>query len=96
VIIQQAPAQQQQPPVVIQQAAPQSAGDGADTTVQEAVKARLNESDGMALITVQVRRGTATLSGSATSAALKSEAERVVRAVRGVTAVDNRIQVAGL
>jgi osmotically-inducible protein OsmY len=95
VIIQQAPAQQQ-PPVVIQQAAPQPAGDGADTTAQEAAKARLNESDGMALITVQVRRGTATLSGSATSAALKSEAERVVRAVRGVTAVDNQIQVSDL
>jgi len=96
VIIQQAPAQQQQPPVVIQQAAPQPAGDGADATVQEAAKTRLNESDGMALITVQVRRGTATLTGSATSAALKSQAERVVRAVRGVTAVDNQIQVSDL
>ena len=96
VIIQQAPAQQQQPPVVIQQAAPQPAGDGADATVQEAAKTRLNESDGMALITVQVSRGTATLSGSATSAALKSEAERVVRAVRGVTAVDNQIRVSDL
>lgn len=96
VIIQQAPAQQQQPPVVIQQAAPQPAGDGADATVQEAAKTRLNESDGMALITVQVRRGTATLTGSATSAALKSEAERVVRAVRGVAAVDNQIHVSDL
>lgn len=97
VIIQQAPAQQP-PPVVIQQAAPQSAGDDAsvDATVQEAATKKLNESDGMALITIKVSRGTATLNGTAASAALKSQAERVVRAVRGVAAVDNQIAVSGL
>ena len=97
VIIQQAPAQQQQqPPVIIQQAAPQqSAGDGsgADATMQAAATQKLNENDGMALISIKVRRGTATLSGTVTSAALKSQAERVVRAVRGVTAVDNQITI---
>jgi len=98
VIIQQAPAQQQQPPVIIQQAAPQPAGDnsGADATVQEAATKKLNENDGMALISIKVSHGTATLSGTATSAALKSQAERVVRAVRGVTSVDNQIAVSGL
>ncbi|HZH30989.1 MAG TPA: BON domain-containing protein [Pyrinomonadaceae bacterium] len=98
VIIQQAPAQQQQPPVIIQQAAPQPARDaaGADATVQEAAIRKLSESDGMALVTIRVSGGTATLSGSATSTALKSQAERVVRNVRGVTAVDNQITVSSL
>jgi osmotically-inducible protein OsmY len=57
---------------------------------------KLSESDGMALVTIRVSRGTATLSGSATSATLKSQAEQVVRAVRGVTAVDNQITVSRL
>ena len=99
VIIQQAPAQQQPPPVVIQQAAPpQPAGDdsGADATVQEAATRKLNEHDGMALITIKVNHGTATLNGTASSAAIRSQAERVVRAVRGVTAVDNQVAVSGL
>jgi threonine dehydrogenase-like Zn-dependent dehydrogenase len=98
VIIQQAPAQQQQPPVIIQQAAqpPARDGSGADATVQEAAIRKLSENDGMALITIKVSRGTATLSGTATSATLKSQAERVVRTVRGVTAVDNQITVSSL
>jgi hypothetical protein len=101
VIIQQAPATQQQPPVIIQQAAPtqqQPVGDGsgADATVQAAATQKLNENDGMALISIRVSRGTATLSGTVTSAALKSQAERVVRAVRGVTAVDNQITISGI
>jgi hypothetical protein len=97
VIIQQAPAQQQ-PPVIIQQAAQPPGRDsaGTDTTVQEAAMQKLSESDGMALVTIKVSRGTATLSGSATSATLKSQAEQVVRAVRGVTAVDNQITVSRL
>ena len=97
-IIQQAPAPQQQPPVIIQQAAPQPAGDasGADATVRAAAIQKLSEKDGMALVTISVSRGTATLSGTATSAALKSQAEQVVRAVRGVTAVDNQITVSGI
>ena len=98
VIIQQAPAQQQQPPVIIQQAAPQQPGDssGADATVQDAATRKLSESDGMALVTIRVSRGAATLGGSATSAALRAQAERVVRAVRGVTSVDNQITIAGM
>jgi hypothetical protein len=97
VIIQQAPPAQQQP-VIIQQAAPPPGRDsaGTDATVQEAAMQKLSESDGMALVTIKVSRGTATLSGSATSATLKSQAEQVVRAVRGVTAVDNQIAVSRL
>jgi BON domain len=94
VIIQQAPAQQQQPPVIIQQPAGDTSG--ADATVQGAATKKLNENDGMALITISVNHGTATLSGTVTSAAIKSQAERVVRAVRGVTAVDNQITLSGI
>jgi hypothetical protein len=98
VIIQQAPPAQQQPPVIIQQAAqpPVRNSAGTDATVQEAAMQKLSESDGMALVTIQVSGGTATLSGSATSATLKSQAEQVVRAVRGVNAVDNQITVSRL
>jgi hypothetical protein len=98
VIIQQAPPAQQQAPVIIQQAAPPPGRDsaGTDATVQEAAMQKLSESDGMALVTIRVSRGTATLSGSATSATLKSQAEQVVRAVRGVNAVDNQITVSRL
>jgi hypothetical protein len=98
VIIQQAPAQQQQPPVIIQQTAPQQNADSssADANVQEAAMQKLNQNDGMALVTIKVSRGTATLMGTVSSAALKSQAERVVRAIRGVTAVDNQIAVSGI
>jgi hypothetical protein len=98
VIIQQAPPAQQQPPVIIQQAAPPPGRDSAstDSNVQEAAMQKLSESDGMGLVTIRVSGGTATLSGSATSATLKSQAEQAVRAVRGVTAVDNQITVSRL
>lgn len=94
VIIQQAPAQQQQP-VIIQQPAPsQAAVDSQDdASTQVTATKRLSENQGMALITVTMRRGTATLSGTASSEALKSKAEQVVRAVRGVIAVDNQIVI---
>ena len=97
VIIQQAPSQQQ-PPVIIQQPAAQPSTDSssADAGMQEAATQKLNQNDGMALVVIRVSRGTATLSGSASSAALKAQAERVVRGVRGITAVDNQITVAGI
>ena len=95
VIIQQAPAPQQQPPVIIQQAAPsQAAVDSQDdAAAHDAATKKLSENQGMALVTVTMSRGTATLSGTASSAALRSKAEQVVRAVQGVSAVDNQIVV---
>jgi hypothetical protein len=98
VIIQQAPAAQQQAPVIVQQAPPSQATVDSqnDAITQETATKKLGESDGMALITVTMRRGTATLSGTASSEALKSKAEQVVRAVRGVSAVDNQITISSL
>ena len=94
VIIQQAPAQQQ-PQVIVQQAPPSqdSVDSQTDATTQAAATKKLNENQGMALITITMHRGTATLSGTASSEALKSRAEQVVRAVRGVSAVDNQIVI---
>ena len=98
VIIQQAPAAQPQAPVIVQQAPPSQAtvDSQSDATTQETATQRLSESQGMALITVTMRRGTATLSGTASSGALKSKAEQIVRAVRGVSAVDNQITISSL
>lgn len=99
IIIQQAPApQQQQAPVIIEQAAPSQATVDSqdDATTQVTATRRLSNNPGMALITVTMRRGTATLSGTASSEALKSRAEEVVRAVRGVSAVDNQITISSL
>lgn len=98
IMIQQAPAPQQQAPVVIQQAAPSQATVDSqdDATTQVTATKRLSDSPGMALITVTMRRGTATLTGTASSEALKSKAAQVVRAVRGVSAVDNQITISSL
>ena len=99
VIIQQAPAPQQQPaPVIIQQAAPSQATRDSqdDATAQRAATKKLSENQGMALVTVTMSRGTATLSGTASSEALKSKAEQIVRAVQGVSAVDNQLVVGSL
>lgn len=63
---------------------------------QGAATLKLSEKDGMGLVGIKVARGTALLNGSATSNALKFQAGRVVRAVRGVTAIDNRITVSSL
>jgi hypothetical protein len=97
-IIQQAPAAQPQSPVIVQQAPPSQATVDSqdDANTQATATKKLNESQGMALITVTMRRGTATLSGTASSEALKSKAEQVVRAVRGVSAVDNQITISSL
>lgn len=42
------------------------------------------------------RVGHMRISGTATSAAIKSQAEQVVRAVRGVNEVDNQITISGI
>ncbi len=97
-VIQQPAAQQQPAPVIIQQAAPsQATGDSQDdATAQDAATKKLSEYQGMALVTVTMSRGTATLSGMTSSEALKSKAEQIVRAVRGVSAVDNQLVVSSL
>ena len=91
IIIQQ-PVPAQQPPVIIQQPAPPIAGTVIDdATMNEVATKRLADDPGMASISVAIREGRAVLTGTVNSAAIKVSAEQLVRDVRGVKSVDNRI-----
>jgi hypothetical protein len=94
IIIQQ-PAQTQQAPVIIQQPAQPNPRDAAgdDANMQEVATKRLTEEPGMASVSISISDAQAILTGSVTSAAAKAKAERLVRAVRGVKSVDNKIVI---
>ena len=106
IIIQQAPMQQQ-PPVIIQQAPPPStttvpstttapAPSGADdTTLQSKVDKAYKDDSEIASTDVMglVIDGKVTLTGTVNSAALKQKAERLARAVKGISSVENKITV---
>lgn len=110
-IVQQ-PAQQQQPPVIIQQAPaapaqapiiinnpPATAGSGTDDgAIQMAIDKRLLDDPNLSTlgITVTVQNGKATLMGTVKSETLKSQIERVIRAVKGVKETDNQITVSSV
>ena len=96
VIIQQ-PALGQQAPVIIQQPQPNprdSASD--DANMQEVATKRLTEESDMASVLITISDAQAILTGSVNSAATKAKAERLVRAVRGVKSVDNKIVVSSV
>lgn len=93
VIIQQPVPQQ--PPVVVQQPS-QSMGTEKpnpldDVTIQDAAAKRLTDETDLANVTVTVIDGKAILTGTVETQELKAKAERIVRAVRGVKTVDNKI-----
>ncbi len=98
VIIQQ-PGAATQPPVIINNP-PASGGSApatgnADSVVQAAVDKRLSEDStfsGLG-ITATVLDGKVTLTGIVQNQALKTQVERVIRNIKGVTAVDNQISV---
>jgi BON domain-containing protein len=103
VIVQQ-PAPAAQPPVIINggQSAPATGGGTAsganvpdDSGVQTAVDKKLNNDPQLASlgITATVINGKVTLLGIVHSQAEKSLAERAVRSVKGVKAVDNQLTV---
>jgi hypothetical protein len=96
VIIQpQAPVQQ--PPVVIQQppasVMQEKVSPLDDTTIQDAATKRLAIDPTLVTTSVIVIGGRATLVGTVDSPELKAKAERVVKAVRGVKSVENKIEV---
>jgi osmotically-inducible protein OsmY len=64
-----------------------------DTTIQDAATKRLTADPNLASISVIVIDGRATLMGTVGSSELKAKAERVVKAVRGVKLVENKIEV---
>jgi len=101
VIIQQ-PAPAQQAPVIIQQpAAPaqpsqrENTSANDDAKMQDIATKRLNENPDMAGVTMTVTDARAVLTGTVNSAATKAKAEQIVKGVRGVKSVDNKIVVSG-
>ena len=93
VIVQQ-PAPPAQAPVIVQQPPAQPSSSVLDdTTVQDAVTKRLTDDSSLAALTVIVIDGRATLNGTVDKPELKARAERVVKGVRGVKSVDNKIVV---
>lgn len=97
VIIQQ-PVPAQQAPVIIQQPslAPSTEAKNMvdDSTIQDAATKRLSDNLEMDSVTVTVLNGKALISGNVTSAVSKTKAEQIVRAVRGVKSVENKVTVA--
>ncbi len=103
-IVQQ-PAPAQQAPVIIQQPAPQapviiqqpnqrdSASD--DANMQEVATKRLNDEPDMTTVSITISEAQAVLTGTVNSAATRARAEQIVKAVRGVKSVDNKIVVSG-
>jgi flagellar basal body-associated protein FliL len=93
VIIQQ-PAQPAPAPVIIQQP---SLRDNAsdDANMQEVATKRLGEEMDMNAVSITITDSQAVLTGTVYSAATKAKAEQIVKAVRGVKSVDNKIVVSG-
>jgi hypothetical protein len=96
VIIQQ-PAQQA--PVIIQQPAQPSQRENTsandDANMQDIATKRLTEDPNMTGVLMTVTDARAVLSGTVNSAATKAKAEQIVKGVRGVKSVDNKIVVSG-
>ena len=96
VIIQQ-PAQQA--PVIIQQPAQPSQRENTsandDAKMQDIATKRLTEDPAMAGVVMTITDARAVLTGNVYSAATKAKAEQIVKGVRGVKSVDNKIVVSG-
>ena len=98
VIIQQ-PAPAQQAPVIIQQPGPPSQRENTsandDAKMQDIATKKLAQEPDMAAVVISINDARAVLTGTVSSAATKAKAEQLVKAVRGVKSVDNKIVVSG-
>jgi flagellar basal body-associated protein FliL len=101
VIIQQpaAPASQQAP-VIINQPAPSggtTSNDSQDGAIQTAIDKKISDDPTFSTlgITATVLDGKVTLTGTVKTEGLKSQVERMIRAIRGVKQVDNQIVAMG-
>jgi hypothetical protein len=97
VIVQQ-PAPAAQPPVIINQPAPSSASapnTSNDGAIQAAIDKKISNDPTFSSlgITATVLDGKVTLTGTVKSEALKSQVDRMIRAIKGVKQVDNQIVV---
>ena len=98
VIIQQAPPATQQAPIIVTQPAAGGSTTGPDdSTIQSEIDKRILDDPNLATlgVTVSVIGGKATLIGTVKSETVKSQFERLVRAVKGIKDVDNQIIVSG-
>ena len=98
IIIQQ-PAPAEQAPVIIQQPAAPSQREftsaNEDASMQDIATKRLTENLEMSGVVMTITDARAVLTGSVNSEAAKAKAEQIVKAVRGVRSVDNKIVVMG-
>ena len=92
VIIQQ-PAAQPAPAIIQQPTLRDNASD--DANMQEVATKRLGEETDMNAVSITITDSQAVLTGTVYSAATKAKAEQIVKAVRGVKSVDNKIVVSG-
>jgi hypothetical protein len=99
VIIQQPAPVGNQPPVIINQPAPAGASAPVNTSndgpIQTAIDKKIGDDPTLSTlgITTTVLDGKVTVTGTVKSEALKSQIDRMLRAVKGVKQVDNQIIV---
>jgi hypothetical protein len=99
VIIQQPAPAGNQPPVIINQPAPAGASAPVNTSndgpIQMAIDKKISDDPTLSTlgITTTVLDGKVTVTGTVKSEALKSQIDRMLRAVKGVKQVDNQIIV---
>ena len=105
IIIQQPAPVADQPPVIIQQPAPPVTTGGAtvaskpsgsdDTAIQSEIDKRISHDSTLSTadVTATVIEGKVTLIGTVDSQAIKNQVEHLVKAVKGVKAVDNQLLV---
>lgn len=102
VIIQQPAPVGQQPPVIINQpagttASAPPANTSNDGAVQAAIDKRINDDPVYSTmgLTTTVLDGKVTITGTVKSEAIKSQVDRMLRAIKGVKQVDNQLVVMG-
>ena len=94
-IIIQGSAPAQQAPVIIQQPAQENPRDSSsdDANMQDVATKRLSEEADMTAVGVSISGARAVLTGSVNSSTSKAKAERLVKGIRGVLSVDNKIVI---
>lgn len=104
IIIQQPAQAASQPPVIIEQPATSSATTTTskpsgtdDTAIQSEIDKRVSQDATLSTVavTATVSGGKVTLSGTVDTPAIKSQVEKLVKAIKGVKSVDNQIVVSG-
>lgn len=101
IIIQQPGTTTAPAPIIIEQPASSApattANETSDAAIQSEIDKRMAEDASLSTVavTATVSDGKVTLIGTADSVGIKSQVERLVRAIRGVKSIDNQVIVAG-